>query len=430
MRKKTYQTETILIAILSTAIVLLAGMEGASFADDAASITDARNATADKETVADIQDKDNKTKTREEDPPQAAQNAAALAKYQQDLSDLRQTTLSEGDIYDDELIERYGEKWEAQFSSPQEFREMMRALMTYTIAEMPDNGWNKAMVLAHTKIHNFDTIIEKTGFGHEITSLIAAKQRLLDQYNHTEPVKRFHSWLAEKYPAPDSVEGIDQRLTEIISEPDFIRFAPDLAGAFNTLALHGNVPDELLEHDSDYWILVASISSCGYSQGCDVASLQEILDTESYKKDSIPPPDVASDWLSILLPKEFAWSETYHYTIVYGEPYTCTYGTCKVQEDEPWSVGEHNVLVTPPDLEGAAGAGHGTSNYMRIYVMTCSNAHAYNSAVAKFQTTSQPVYFTASGNGCAKVDTTVQASDRDDPHYVWYLRGITNSWIP
>ena len=402
-----------------------------SFVDGDASVSDITDVitTTQDEAITTIQDQNNETTSHENQ--QTAQKTASLAKYRQDLSDLRQNTLSEGDIYDDELIERYGEKWEAQFSSTKEFRDMMYALREYTLMDVQDDtGWNKEMVVMHTKIHNFDTIIEKTGFGHEIVSLVVAKQKLLGLYNHTEPVEKFHDWLNQKYPAPDSITEIDQRLAEIISEPGFIVFAPNLADAFNTLAAHGNVPTELFETDSKYWNLIVSIASCEYSPGCNVASLEEILADKTYERDPGPPPDVASDWLSLFLPSAFAWSETYHFTIIYGEPHTCTYGTCKVQITVPWNLGEHKELVSPPITNPREGSGHGTSNYMNIYVYTCSNPNAYNYATAKLESGSPTRYFAASGMGCAEIDMSVLASDRTSPWYVWYLEGKTNSWMP
>lgn len=353
-----------------------------------------------------------------------------LTKYQQELSEMRQKTLDENKIYGLKLVERYGEKWEEQFLSKKAFEDMMFSLKAYASADMPENGWNGAMVAEHIKIHNFDTIIEKTGFGHEIVSLVVAKQKLQQQYNQTGPVAKFHDWLDEKYPAPDSARKIDQRLGEIISAPGFVRFATSLTESFNTLAQHGNVPGELFDGDSAYWNAIVNIAMCKYSAGCDKESLQEILDSKAYELDASGPPEVASGWLALILPNAFAWSETYHYSIIYGEPFTCTYGTCKSGTEIPWSLGEHDVTVSPPETTDAEGLGHGTSQHMKIHASTCSNMHAHNSVVVHVSTVSKVHTSVAHGMGCAKIDTIVKVSDRDYPWYVWYLNGITNSWMP
>lgn len=285
------------------------------------------------------------------------------------------------------------------------------------------------MVKTHTKIHNFDTIIEKTGFGHEITALVMAKQKLQGEYNHTGPVKIFHDWLADRYPAPDSVNAIDYRLGEIISESEFIVFAPDVAGAFNILAQHGNVPDALFENDTKYWSIVVNIAACKYSKGCNADAIQEILDTKVYENDPGPPPKVASNWMSLILPNAYAWSETYHYTTVHGEPYTCTYGTCKVKKDVNWSTGEHSITISPPDTTAREGIGHGTSKYVKIYTSSCSHTGSYNYAIATLEIAGNKQTHATSGLGCVSISKEVLASDRKDPTYVWYLTGTTNAWI-
>ncbi len=417
-----------LFMMLAAMAVALSGISSMSFADTTASTSEG-DAVAQTGGIADTPaDEDDASVADQEGGNDTARQTAALAAYQQDLADLRQNTLVEDDIYDDELIERYGEEWEAQFASSAEFRQMMFALRAYTTMDIQENGWNEAMVQIHTKIHNFDTIIEKTGFGHEITSLVVTKQKLQGQYNHTGPIKIFHDWLAEKYPAPDSVDAIDDRLGEIISESEFVTFAPDVADAFNTLAQHGNVPDALFENDTKYWNVVVNIAACGYSEGCDADALRKILDTKVYEKDPGPPPEVASNWLSLILPSAYAWSETPHYTIMYGEPHTCTYGTCKVKEEIPWSAGEHRMTLSPPDTSAREGAGHGTSNYMKIHISSCSHIGSYNYAIATLEIGGNEQTHTTSGLGCAKLTKNVLASDRDDPSYVWYLTGTTNAW--
>ena len=358
------------------------------------------------------------------------QEEEKLAKYQKELAEMKQKTLRENKIYDSKLVDRYGETWEDQFLNKETFDDMMFSLKTYATADLPESGWNDAMVAEHIKIHNFDTIIEKTGFGHEIVSLVVAKQKLQKQYNQTGPVEKFHEWLDEKHPAPDSVEKIDKRLSEIISAPGFVGFATALTESFNTLAQHGNVPDELFDRDSAYWNVIANIAMCKYSPGCDEESLQGILDSKAYERDASEPPEVASGWLALILPNAFAWSETYHYSTIYGEPFTCTYSTCKVTIDIPWSVGEHEANAFPPDTTEHEGQGHGTSQYMEVYVSTCSNQNAYNYVVAKLTIISEIYSSTISGWGCTKIETTVQVSDRTSPWYVWNLEGTTNSWMP
>lgn len=278
-------------------------------------------------------------------------------------------------------------------------------------------------------IHNFDTIIEKMGFGYEITSLVVAKQKIQGQYNHTGPVEIFHDWLAERYPAPDTVVAIDDRLGEIISESEFVVFASNMADAFNTLARHGNVPDSLFENNTKYWSIVSNLSACQYNEECDANAIQEILDTKVYENDPGPPPKAASNWLSLVLPSAYAWIETYHSTRMHGEPHTCTYGTCKVGAEFPWSVGEHSTTLSPP--VGERELGHGTSREMDVFVSTCAhmNSYSYVSAVVRTgDPTSTHIDTNGSGTGCAIIKITVLAHDRPIPSYVWYIQGSSNAW--
>ncbi len=354
-----------------------------------------------------------------------------IAKYIQDLEKLRQKALQNNKIPDSELTDRYGEKWESQYTSASKFTENFDAIKQYSQYQHQQNGWNEKMVKTHNAIYNFDTIIEKDGFGHEIVSLVVAKQKLQNQYSPTEPVEKFHEWVISKYTTPETVEEIDSRLLEIIGHNNFLRFSDEVLLHFNTLAEHGNVPESLFEQDSKYWNIIVNISMCQYSKNCDLDSLKDILENRSYERDASETPEIASNWLSLFLPNAYAWSQAYHYSIIYGEPWTCTYGNCKQSADVPWSIGEHDSTARPPDTSSSEGIGHGTSNYMDFRVSTCSNQDAYNVVHAIVTIGSSVEHNSYNfGWGCAVIDTTIEASDRPNPWYVWYVNGITNSWQP
>ena len=358
------------------------------------------------------------------------QEADKLTKYQKDLAELKQKTLRENKIPDLELVDRYGQKWEEQFSSKKEFKEIMFAHKAYATSNLQNNGWNQAMISSHIQIHNFDTIIEKTGFAHEIVSLVVAKQKLQGQYNESKPVQKFHDWISAKYSAPDTMKKIDQRLDEIISESKFTKFATDLTKTFNTLASHGNVPKDLFDSDLNYWNAVLNMSLCKYQYDCNVSDLQAILDTKAYDKVPNDIPQVASSWLDLVFKRAYAWSPAPHFTAVYGEPYTCTYNTCK-ETKSMGGYGEHNLTAEPPNMGGSHGKGHGTSKYMEIYGSSCSAESNYNSVILTGTIGSTQKFQAAqSGYFCATITQTFQASAHSQPYYVWYANVITNAWSP
>ena len=94
----------------------------------------------------------------------------------------------------------------------------------------------------------------------------------------------------------------------------------------------------------------------------------------------------------------------------------------------PWSKGMHRMTISPPDTSASKGAGHGTSNYMKIGVSSCSHIGSYNYAIATLRIGWVEQTHSVSGLGCAHVTEHVLASGRDDPWYVWYLTETTNAW--
>ncbi len=198
---------------------------------------------------------------------------------------------------------------------------------------------------------------------------------------------------------------------------------------FNILAEHGNIPEELFDQDPKYWNVVINISACQYAKNCDSNPLKEVLESRAYEQDAGSMPDVVSDWLSLLLPDAHALDMAEHSSTIYGEPWICTYGNCRVTVNVLESIGEHNATARPPYVEGHEGIGHGTSNNMDFNVSTCSNPDGYNVVHAVVTVGPSEVYNSYNvGLGCTYILTTIEASDRTSPWYVWRVDGTTNSW--
>ncbi len=352
-----------------------------------------------------------------------------MEKYLQELEVLRHKALQEDTMPDDKLADRYGEKWESQYPDALKFQESFGAIKGYSSYQHPQNGWNENMVKTHNAIYNFDTIIEKDGYSHEIVSLVVTKQKLEGRYSAADPAAKFHDWVGSKHPAPETVEQIDARLLEIVGNADFVRFADDVAAKFNILAEHGNVPEELFDQDPKYWNVVINIFACQYAKNCDSNQLKEMLESRAHEQDAGSIPDVVSEWISLFLPDADALDLTPHFSIVYGEPWICTYGNCQVATYGLYSIGEHNITAQPPYVEGHEGIGHGTSNNMDFRVSTCSNSNGYNVVHAVVTVGLSEVYNSyLADTECTVIETTIEASDRTNPWYVWRVDGTTNSW--
>ena len=200
----------------------------------------------------------------------------------------------------------------------------------------------------------------------------------------------------------------------------------------STLVLNDQkCPDELFDQDPKYWNMIINIAHCNYDEECDVSKLNEILTLGVYRNEVSEIPPISSSWIDKILPKAFAWSETYHYSMLYGEPYSCTYGNCKVTETYSSSVGEHTITAEPPFTGGSEGQGHGTHNYMKMHASTCSNSDGYNYVILRGTIGGQLMFTEGdSGLGCTHVTEFFQASQSSNPYYIWYANAVTNSWMP
>lgn len=207
--------------------------------------------------------------------------AEEMAEYEQKLEEFTAKALQDGKIPDSELLGRFGDRWVSQYESPGEFYRTQRGSWEYVNGDHRENGWNQAMVKSHIRIENFETITGNVGHGHEMVLLHAARDKLVGTYNSSEPVRRFHDWIATKYTVPDTIRGIDARLLEI-REDRFSDIADEAVRSFEDTAEHGNVPSELFESDWRYWIMTANIAMCGYDPSCDpdVMRAQEIYTLE------------------------------------------------------------------------------------------------------------------------------------------------------
>lgn len=321
-------------------------------------------------------------------------------------------------IPNEELMERAYEQWKGQYKNAEEFTIRQNAINEYVNADLPNNGWNQFMVKENIIIHNFDTLIGKVGYGHELVALYAAKDQMLGVYTATEPVMKFHEWLLTKYSVPATVEEIDARVVSIVSEK-YMHLVPQYVASFNNMANQGNVPPELVEQDAKYWIMVANVAVCQYDANCDRDGIQGIFNNELYRtQQNRATIDMASfDILRYFLPEAHAVTYVEHAAYVYANPNTCDYGTCW-RSDSAYGVGPFNLSIWSP------GHGYGT---LYVYASSCSSVGGVTTKVTGTVDMGPEWNFSKTGGTCA-VHEGYYSLPNPNASYVWTVSTTHSAW--
>ncbi len=354
-----------------------------------------------------------------------------LQAYERKLAYLQEKALRDNKIDDKELVERVGKNWESQYESKTEFDFKQNQIKSYVTSDLEENGWNEFMIKGNVRIHNFDTIIGKTGSSHEIVGLIAGLEKIQETYAQPEPVIKFHDWIAQQYNIPTTENAIEERITEIVGDSKYRNISSNIYKSFNDMAQNGNVPSELFDEDMAYWNVIINISFCQFDDGCNVDVLNEILETKSYEREVTEIPDMAQTWLDLVLPKAFAWSETSHSSYVYGHPYACDYGTCKVSTSKSFSTGEHSIYATSPSWPQPHGKMHGVGNTsFKMYGSSCGSPSAYHSVVVETEVGYRDSSVTDGGYGCGIAQKTFRPSTNPHSVWTWTTTATTNAWLP
>ena len=95
--------------------------------------------------------------------------------------------LATNEIPISEILDRVGEKWLVKYDSIEHFENSERAIKSFIKTNINSSQWNKESAETHLRIQNFETITESVGSGHEITLLIAQRQKLQNTYDVSEP---------------------------------------------------------------------------------------------------------------------------------------------------------------------------------------------------------------------------------------------------
>ena len=185
----------------------------------------------------------------------------------------------------DKLMDRTYDKWNNQYQSIDEFNKVEFNVRAYVNADQQQNGWNQAMVKEMKRVYNFDTIIGKSGYGHEIVSLFVAKEKTLGTYDVSDAVSKYHDWASLQYDIPTTLVEIDARILEIIEDTKFMHLAEQVVESYNNRAEHGSVLPELILQDSGFWTKQRELTLCSYLEYCDVEKLRLLIVTEPTAKE-------------------------------------------------------------------------------------------------------------------------------------------------
>ncbi|MBI5145910.1 MAG: hypothetical protein HZA84_01680 [Thaumarchaeota archaeon] len=319
-------------------------------------------------------------------------------------------------IPDGKLLERTADKWHGQYKNVEEFTVRQNAIREYVTADLQNNGWNQFMVKENIRIHNFDTMIGKVGYGHELVALYAAKDRMLGIYDVTEPVAKFHDWLLSKYAIPATVEEIDARITTIVSD-NYLHLAPQDVSAFNDMANQGNVPPQLVEQDPEYWIMVANVAVCQYAENCDHEGMKKIFDNELYRTQNTLIPTL--DIMGFFLPEASAITNALHSGYLYANPNSCDYGTCS-RSASGYQANPINLSIYSP----SGGHSYGS---LYVYASSCSSVSGVTTKVTGTVDMGATWNFSKTGGSCA-LQESYYSLPNPGASYLWTVSATHSAW--
>ena len=293
-----------------------------------------------------------------------------MAEYAEKLEMIREKAVSEGKIYDEKLVERVGQHWEDQYESKEEFEYKQNAIKSYVEYNSSDiTGWTQFMIKQAIRTHNFDTIIEKKGYGFEIVGLMAELEKIQGNYNHSKQVMKYHEWITQQYSIPNTENEINDRIIQIIDDEKYWTVANEIYKTFNNKAEYGNVPSDLFEKDPEYWNIIAGIGICKFVDTCDVDSLITILETELFRLDVDETSKTTYSFMDSILPKAFAQIGVYHLTWMIVETEDCDYNAdCSLNTDT-YGTGTNNISLSTPT------GWHSQDRWIRVVAGSCAMEH-------------------------------------------------------
>ena len=317
-----------------------------------------------------------------------------IEQYEEKIERLAEEAVQTGNVTTLEILERLGDRWIDKYDNIEHFETSERIMHAYLSRNLNASSWNAQNALNHLKIQNFETITNSVGSGHEITLLAAEYEKLLGIYEPSDPVRRYHDWLALQYNTPESQKEIQTRLVKLIGDEKFLSLAFNHAASFNRLAENGNVPIELFSSDEDYWIFTSNISVCSHRQDCDVEALKHTPQTSSQDMAELERQlgfsPVSFNLWDYILPQAYAvWVEMYvnYHLFGYIQASECYYDNCYVE----WS-DESNVGPSEIDVDSYYGRGYNLEHaergaYLTFYGSACDTYTGNETVINRIEVT-------------------------------------------
>ena len=276
----------------------------------------------------------------------------------------------------EELLKRVGYKWLSNYKDARHFEKSEEAVNKFVERNKVKDDVDRENAKLIAKTHNFETITESVGHGHEIVLLVAQLEKTKGKYNPSEAVLKYHNWIEGQYTVPITKAEINDKLTEILGDKRFVNLAKKHANNFNKLAELGSVPIELFISDEDYWGEISHIASCERNSECDVDALKHQpgatqKEIERIQQIEAEINDVSFDLWDVVLPEAYAWTKVQVSYDLYAKIQLggCYYNNCY----ETWNkitTGadsiDHDSYDSPPEHVYR-------DEYMYFYGRACDN---------------------------------------------------------
>ncbi len=222
-------------------------------------------------------------------------------------------------------------------------------------------------------------------------------------------------------PAPESVEGIDKKLANIVGDK-YEKLTSKVVDNFNNMAMHGNVPSDLFDSEVEYWIMIANQAVCEYDENCNVQDLRNVVLAKQISDGASYLP-LISEMVDYFIQEAFAYTGQFHYATVYGDPLGgCDYGTCLISKSNS-GTGQITTSVN-------SGSGHGIGKYLKAYGSACgTNSAATDQAdVTAYVGINSWNKKVTNYPGCAISSATHQVANNPSATWLWTVTNISDSW--
>ena len=265
----------------------------------------------------------------------SAGEADEVAENAQKIEQFKERALADGQVPTSEILDRLDEQWVEQYDDSDHFETTEDAIHTFINRNVEDeNDWDSTNAMLHLEIQNFETIIGVVGHGHELTLHVAELAKLQGKYDPSEPVSKYHEWLATMYDVPKTEKEITASLVKILGDEKYIELAVRHAENFDRLAGNGSPPIDLIMTDVQYWIFIANVANCDLAPDCDADALrngqtateEQIAEATRISEEA----DTTFNPFDYILPKAYAWSKVQvDYTLhAYLSATSCYYLNC------------------------------------------------------------------------------------------------------